>query len=361
MTSNESVPGNDQWRRQARPLVIVILLFGMLLVACASAPQRTDLLEDRSADTDYELESVLGRLQEAENWEARGNRELASAIYDTALEILPAESQRERDYLRCLQAALWGRYGEGRDEQRARDLLRQASRGEELPAQDARLTADVLLALAVIECGAGDYNKAEANAEQAFECLASIDAFDLIVDSRLGLAESFNACGEHERSHGQARIALQLARRLSDYTLVQAGLGAAGLLPQTERAIALRDAYEACFRLSDDALRAVVIATAVQAYFNEEDWAACVRWGDRLRDRDTGAMPEPESSGLYEEDYIEMRSRYALAASHAGDHRSARLLPEAIALIDTRAADVRSQFALWREKLEGALLQLNGD
>lgn len=337
------------------------LLCVLLLAACATTPPPEQQLVERGSDTDYELEAVLGRLEEAESWEARGNRELASAIYDTTLEVLPAERQREQDYVRCLQAALWGRQGEGRDEGRAREVLQSTSHDGALPMQDPRLAADMLLALAVIEGGAGGHDAAEALAEDAFERLASVDAHFLIVDARLGLAEGFHEAAEHARARRQARRALHLARRLSDNALISATVSAAGLLPPDERAAALRDGYEACYRVNDDALRAVVIATAVQLHYDNQGWVEAVSWGDRIRDIDTGEMPEPDLSGLYEEDYLAMRARYALAAIRAGDRRAKRVLDAALEVIDAQSEELRAELAPWREKLAGALLQPDGD
>jgi hypothetical protein len=340
------------------------LLFVLMLVGCATSPSaQPEPLIDRSADTDYELEVVGDRLNEAQRWAARGHRELASSIYDAALEMLAAEAQRERDYVRYLQAAMWGRGGEGRNEDRARELIAGTSTRGALPTQDTRLAADMELAIAVIESGAGDFNRAVELAESAFERLSEIRAWGLIVESRLGLADMFHEAAEAEHAVAQARQVLRLALSLPDEVLIPAATEAAAYFAGAEREAALRDAYEACYRENDAGWRAAVIATAVKLYFADEDWAACVVWGDRLRDRYEGAMPLGDDSGLYAEDLFELMARYAMARLEVDrEHRRTRqALRDALAVYADMPEESQQEHAEWKQKLEGALLQLDAD
>lgn len=346
-------------------------LFCVLLVAaCTSTPrvERPERLEDRSAESAYDLAVVANKLNEAEKWANDGKRALAALIYDAAIETLPVSQQRDRIYVRAMKAAMLGRQGEGRDEQQARSQMNWARLDamDSVPFDllfDRRFKADLNIAHATIECGAGKFEAAVRLFKQAQELLADAGAHVHLVEAQMGLAYEFEFAGQAAMAESLASDAMKRARRLDDDTLLSVAAAAAGLLRDAEREQVLIDGFEAAYRSNDLWWRNAIIALAVQLHFDCGNWSDCVRWGDRMRDRDLGALPESEVTGLYPEDGFLLLARYARARRLAGAEKSRTLAAYADALEAWTKLDESemSRLAGWEEKLRSGLLQLQGD
>ncbi|MBK8208412.1 MAG: hypothetical protein IPK87_16720 [Planctomycetes bacterium] len=346
------------------------LLCVLLLASCASTQrvERPAKLEDQSAESAYDLAAVSNKLNEAEKWANDGKRALAALIYDAAIETLPESKLRERIYVRAMKAAMLGRQGEGRDEEQARSQMQHAR----LDAMDSgalnllfdrRFKADLNIAEATIECGAGQFESAESLFKQAQELLSETGAHAHLVEAQIGLAYEFEIAGQADRAERLASEAMQRARRLDDDTMLPVAAAAAGLLRDAEREQVLIDGYEAAYRSNDLWWRNVMIALAVQLHFDCGNWDDCVRWGDRMRDRDVGGLPESEDTGLYPEDGFLLLARYARARRLAGAEKGRTLAAyedalEAWAKLDESEM---SRLAGWEQKLRSGLLQLRGD
>ncbi|MCC7508675.1 MAG: hypothetical protein IT464_04825 [Planctomycetes bacterium] len=346
-------------------------LLCVLLLAACTTPQRVERpekLQDQSAESAYELGQVANKLNEAEKWANDGKRALAALIYDAAIETLPVALQRERIYVRAMKAAMLGRQGEGRDEEQARSQMQHARMDAKDSGHidllfDRRFKADLNIAEATIECGAGKFDAAERLFQQAQELLAEAGAHSHLVEAQIGLAYEFEIAGEATTAERLAGDAMKRARRLDDETLLPVAAAAAALLRDAEREQVLIDGYEAAYRSNDLWWRNAMIALAVQLHFDCGNWADCVRWGDRMRDRDVGSLPESEDTGLYPEDSFLLLARYARARRLAGAEKGRTLAAyeEALEAWTTLDESEMSRLAGWEQKLRSGLLQLRGD
>jgi hypothetical protein len=350
-------------------LCIVALLALGLTAACAGTPANNTedgqltTLEDRSEETDYDLHEIASRLHQAQMQGAEGRRTLASSIYDTAHGLLPEDATRDRAYVRLLQASMWALPGTGQDSARAREYLTTAERAWDDSPKGQRLMGDVMVVHAYIALAEGDADEADEMMRHADAAYSDIGAHARRVDTAIGLALSFQIYGDADRTEYWARHAHGISRRLdADEFHLQTCIEAASLLPK-KRDQWLHEAYEAAYRIGDMGWRNAVIAAAVEQWYEAGNWAECVRWGDRLRDRDQGALPEDERFGLYLEDVFDVLARYADARVNAGmvDARTENALARALALLERLGRNRITEYAAWKEKLQSGLLQSGED
>lgn len=342
-----------------------VLLLCLLLAACASTPQADEgaappPLTDRSAESDYDLQAVAFKLEQARAFERDGKRALAATSVETAEGMLSAGHARELGYLKVVRATIWARGGEGRDPAKARELLDALDAGD-----DGRLLADARLARVVLLLGDGDKVGAARAGDEALRALAGIEAHARAVEVARDLAFQFLDADDPAAARSFARRAERDVERLDDdRLLVQTCLDLARIELHTggDPEPAFKTAYEAAYRMNDLGWRNVVIALAVDSWYGRENHELCVRWGNRLRDYDEGRLPALEDTGLYPEDYVTLLAQYAFAAE-ALDGSSARG-PEArrlaLAAIHGLPEEQRAEWSGLEEKLASGLLNPAG-
>ncbi|MCA8917691.1 MAG: hypothetical protein KDB32_01250 [Planctomycetes bacterium] len=340
----------------------------LLLGACASQPKPKEApkpapLKDKSADTDYRLGEVELKLKAAAEFEQDGQRVIASSVIDTAAGMLPDDFTRERQYLDVVKAGIWARDGEGREPAKASELLAAVISAAQ-KANDRRLLADAYVGRVLVELGEGDTLKAKQTGEAALKEFEAVEAHVQAVWTARNLAYQFLDAERAPAAKAFAERAIQITMRLDDdELLVQVGTDVARVFlaagdnaePYFEKA------YEAAYRLRDSGWgwRNVVIAAAVDAYFINDDKEACIRWGNRLRDRDRGLMPSLRDSGLWAEDYITVLAQYAFASDEVSP-KNARAIESAelaVKAIDSLDEAEQPDWKELKEKLVSGLLQ----
>lgn len=348
-------------------LRFAFLLMLVLLSGCASQPKPKDTppppLKDKSADTDYRLGEVELKLRAATEFEQEGQRAIASSVIDTAAGMLPEDFTRERQYLDIVKAGIWAREGEGREPAKASELLTAVITAAK-KRSDRRLLADAYVGRVLVELSEGETLKANQTGEAALREFEAVEAHVQGVWTARNLAYQFldNESATHAKVF--AERAFQTTLRLDDdELLVQIGTDVARILlaagdnaePYFEKA------YEAAYRLRDSGWgwRNVVIAAAVDAYFINDEKDACVRWGDRLRDRDQGLMPSLGDSGLWAEDYITVLAQYAFASDETSPDsaRASECAELAVKTIEALDEAEQAQWQELKEKLVSGLLQ----
>ncbi|MCL4731512.1 MAG: hypothetical protein KJ044_13880 [Planctomycetes bacterium] len=314
---------------------------------------------DRTADTAYRLASVAQRLVDADHFDAQGNRSEAASLLVAARDALPADHARERHYLCALLAAVWGRYGDGRDEIRALAFLADARAGT---AADARLAGDVYLAETAVCLGREDAAAALTAGRAALDSLGSVQAWVRYADVCRELGAGYFDHGLRAEAAEVSRRGAEIAEELDEHIrALRSWLDLGQYLPPEQPAAmdeAFLRAYSAAYRVGRLAWRSVVIATAVDALFSAGHMALAGRWGDRLRDGE-GRWPDASSAGMHADDWAFLTGRYALAlfASRRADTRLAGALRTAIAALqplmegDTEASDLH-------DRARAALLQM---
>ena len=348
-------------------LRFMLLLLLAVVAGCASQPkpkpEAAKPLVDRSADTDYQIGEIEKKLQAASEFDREGKRQIAVAVLDTAREMLPPESERERQYIDVIKAGIWARQGEDRDADKAAKLLGPVAKFA-VENSDGRLMADVHVARVLLNLGDKDKQQALQNGDAALRELSGIDAHveEALTARRLSF-EFIDA----EDLHGAelfARRSFDTSRRLQDDRLIlQNGSDLARLLLTTggDAEYYFNLAYEAGFRMSGAGWgwRNIVITAAVDAYFTHDDMKNCVRWGDRLRDRDEGKLPSLEASELWAEDYISALAQYAFASRKLGKTgpRAREAAELAVAEIQKMDESERGAWDDLAEKLRSGLLQ----
>jgi len=348
-------------------LRFMLVLMLACLAGCASQPkpvtETPKPLVDRSADTDYQVGEIEKKLQAASQYDREGNRQVAVAVIDTARQMLPPESERERQYLDTVKAGVWARPGEDRDGKKAADLLGPVAKFA-TDHKDRRLLADVLVARVLLNLGDKDRQQALKNADAALRELSGVEAYAEEALTARRLSFEFMDAEDSASAELFARRAFDTSRRLQDDRLIlQTGSDLARLLLTTggDAEYYFNLAYEAGFRMSGGGWgwRNIVITAAVDAYFTHDDMKNCVKWGDRLRDLDEGKLPSLEKSELWAEDYISALAQYAFASRKLGKAgpRAQEAAELAIAEINNMDEADRGAWDELAEKLRSGLLQ----
>lgn len=330
-------------------------LLCVVLAGCASTPApqpRPEPLVDRTAETDFDLTDVAQRLDQALAWSEKGNRTLASTICDAAHDALSQGRARDRRFLRVVQSIILGRIGPGRDDRAARSHL------EQLPHDvDRRERAEIALAMAHIEIGAGNLFAAERWARNARQLLKQLGAYTRGVEAAVALAADLELAGDESRARAVAEQGLAWAQGLDDDLLLcDAVIELARYLPFAGREATLEQGYEAAFRANDLWALNAVCAEALRLWHEAGDHKSAVRWADRTRDRSMGDLPDTDQLGLGAADSFLFYARYALSRMSAGlkDDRAK------IAFETALAAAVEG-YPEWVDKLQRGLLQLGKD
>lgn len=347
----------------------LLWLLSLVLVTCAGCattthyPVKPQPLQDRSADTDYNLDRASAKLADAERWQMQGKRPAAAAIYAAAIELLDGQP-REQDYVRLLCAAMWAEAGDGRKEANARELLVATS---QRAATDIRFRADHTIASASLELGSGAYEAATRMGHIAISLFNEAGAFARGADAALQLAAHLRWAGQDEPAIEFLRAALQTGRQLrDDIVLIEGSLALAAFdkVPEHDPESLWLDAYEAAHRLNEVGWRNLVVAGAVRGHARAGDGKAVLRWGSRFRDQELGVLPTVAESGLGASEYAPALAEYALAvAKHTPkDPRVLESLESARAALDELAAELGGQMddeaAALGTKVNDSLLQL---
>lgn len=339
----------------------------LLVTACANQPKAgpgvPPPLVDRSHETDYRLDEVETKLQSAAEYAHEGQRAIADAILDTARKMLPADAVREREYLDVVKANIWSREGETRDLAKAGGLL-DAVADSAAKRKDGRLAADVFEARVQIDLAEDRPADAQQHADAALRELAGIGAYAEQAWTARNLSFQFLDADDAETARAFASRAWQTATRLADdELLLQIGIDVARLLliAGGDAEFHFKEAYEAAHRLLDDGYgwRNIVIAAAVDAYFNRDEMQHCVTWGDRLRDRDRGLLPGLRASQLWAGDYINVMAQYALAREQVAPKgpRATEAAELAVREIENLPEPEQADWNDLLEKLRSGLLQ----
>lgn len=342
----------------------------LVLGACASGPEPVPEetpppLADRTEESAYGLGEAEEKISQAESLEAEGKRGLAVLVLDTAQEMLPDASGRERAYIEILKATMWARPGEKRDAEKASALLKEVADDPRWKG-DARLHSDVHLSRVVLHLADGDVFAGARSAESALAGLMKVEAYGQYARTARRLARQFLDVGDSARARDYAQRAHGVACRLDDdEARLQAALtaGEIAVVAGGEPEHWFLDAYESAYRMGSYAWRNVVVATVVGAYFAVEKYDACVKWGDRVRGRDRGLLPAPSESGLWDDDYLVFLAQYLHALEGSG-HTGARYEETGRMILEMLGRLPDGRRAAWgelEEKLRADLLQPDGE
>lgn len=353
----------SSWDRRVMRLSLCVLM--LLLAACATQKVADEPapLEDRTADTDYDLEAVEEKLRQAERIEYTGGRAAAVLVVGTAQRMLPEGHEREHDYLEVIKAGMWARDGEHRDPAKAAALLDEVAARARL-RKDGRLLADIDLVNVLLGLVSDDLTGAAKAGDEALTHLQSVDAYFKLVETACDLAYQFM---DHDFSIARrfADRARRTALRLdNDVLTISVELVSARIEQQSggNPDAHFLEAYEAAYRMNDLGWRNVVISQAINAWDQRDDHKRVVEWGNRLREHRMGSLgelPRYEDSALWEGDYITMLAQYAFAAEklEKGSARAREAAALVVETIDGLPEGEREQWDELAEKLRSGLLQ----
>lgn len=329
------------------------------------------LLQDQSAETDYALSDFASRFEMADDY-ARSGKRAAGAVVLSGIKLKLAENaKRERLFVDLKIAEVWGCDGEAREDEKAREMIRQVQRSA---PDDARLLADASLALCVVALADGDLQGAQTHALDALTQYEKAHAHRRFVEAcrfslRRFLAHNDTKVASDFAIRGYARV----CEIESPSTRCLMALDCALLSFKTGAAKAagpyLEDAF-ACGRKANDRwLCNSVIAAAVREFWALGDTVAVVTWGDRLRDDTYGLLPTQPASSLDGVTFAKTIAWYALSQfkESAGAERTAQSLKAAkdnLDLVFEKASLLETgDEALLKdlsEKVENALLKIAG-
>lgn len=316
-----------------------------------------DPLIDRSGDTDYHLSEVALQMDRAETYAAEGKRAAAAAVLSGARARLPEEAWRERAFLQLRTAEVWGAPGQGRNGEKAAAILAEIKTTAE---GDPRLAADLDLALAVLDAGGGRLDEAEGGVLAGLTGLETVSAHLRYVEACRRALRLFRSVGEPLRGMRFARLGVA---RADDLMLPEVQVWAcldAGLLAEECGDPAFSEYLERSWvaaALEPLPVRCTVSAAAVELWWRRGDQTETARWGERLRDPQTGRPPERAETGLGPAPWAELLAAWALALLETeapATRKESTLRSADAALKGAEGEDLQD----WREKVSTALLQI---